>query len=523
MMRRCRRIIGCISLLFFFGCSGGGSNPPGPQGRFPAGKTIVVPTTIDSVAGGPCSASNDGFVWYALPNGTIPAIEFDQTSCTATASLTGDASPIIPTWAHPIGPTQAVFVATSLQEAYSLVGMEAIQSLASQAHLPVTWMVGNPQYLTDDSAYYTMLHEQHGDDVELEQNATLYSLAKQSLPWYAPAVSVLGAGHERDVAGALALGNGAFWGITWNSHGTDDTSDLGAPWGTYCADVHSYKRPSPTGDCSLASFEWTARDLTRAYLANTNAQGYSAEAAFSTDPDDVLLRAGFTPTTGAAYVRSLVDAYAAAGVSQPLVMMSQQESADEGSMGSTDDVVLGALYHEAVADGMKTLTMREALPLVKLFSASPRAIAFPFIPGGRVTTYDRVPFTPATIDYHDDAAGMTFISGHTMPSRLFTYASDPFSTFNHTLVETAPTDSNFPKLTAVSFAHGTLSFSFSAAIPTHIGVALWTDPARLALSGATIVPAGRAGVVVPFDIPAGTSTQTVRCGGCTSTTFDLSV
>ncbi len=526
-----RQSLALLALLMFAaGCAGGGSTPPAqtgstppaPTGRYPIGTTVVPLTTIDNIAGGPCSVSVDGSVWYTLPNGLFPAINFTRISCEAAASSDAQVIPRIPAWARPSAPTQAIFIATSLQEAYSLVGMQAIERLANSAGIPVSWMVGNSEYLSQNAAYYNTLHSQNGDDVELEQNASLYSLAKATLPWYAPAVSIAGAGHERNVAQALALGNGAFWGITWNSHGTDNTSDMGAPWGTYCADVSSYKRPSPTGDCTLASFEWTARDLTRAYLANTNAQGYSAEAAFSTDPDDVLLRAGFDTNAGAAYVRSLVDAYAAAGVSQPLVMMSQQESAEEGATGTTDDVVLGALYRQAVADGMKPMTLRDALPLVKTFSVNPRAIAFPYIPGGQTTEYNGVPFTPATIDYHDNVAGMTFVSGHTLPFRVFPYADDLTSMFNRTLVEVDPTNPNFPTLTATKLVNGTLSFSFSAQMATHIGIALWADPARLFLSGANVVPAGHAGAVVTFDIPAGTSTQTVRCGGCTSTTFTYS-
>jgi len=503
-------------------CSGGGSSPAPPREQYPTGTTEVSLTTADRVSGGPCSVSVDGLVWYTLSDGTLPAIDFEHVSCKASATIAADTAPPLPSWARPKAPTQAIFIATSLQETYSLIGMQAIQRLASAAQIPVTWMVGNPQFIGQNGPYYNTLHAQNGDDVELEESSSLYSLAQATLPWFSPAVSVEGVGYKRNVRGGLAFGDGGFWGITWNSHGTDNTFDLGAPWGTYCADISSYKRPSPTGDCSLAAFEWTARDLTRAYLANTNAQGYSAEAAFSTDPDDLLVRAGFDPASGAAYVRSLVDAYAAAGVSQPLVMMSQQESHDEEIYGTADDVVLGALYQEAVADGMKPMTLRTALPLVKSFSANPRAVAFPFIAGGQTTYYNGAPFTPATIDYHDNVAGMTFISGHTLPSRLFPYADDPVSTFNHSLVEIDPTSPSFPQLTGVAFAAGKLTFSFVASAATHIGVALWTDPAALLLSGANVVPAGHAGAVVTFDLPQGKSTQTVICGGCTSTTYPYS-
>src|SRR5208283_2423623 len=114
----------------------------------------------------------------------------------------------------------------------------------------------------------------------------------------------------------------------------DGTWDLGAPWGTYCADPRAYKRPDPSGDCPLLAFEWTARDLTRAYLSGR-------EDWFSTDPDD-LRRAGFSTGAAIDYVRAVIDAYAAAGTSQPLVVVAQQESY-EGA-GGEDGEILDALY-----------------------------------------------------------------------------------------------------------------------------------------------------------------------------------
>jgi hypothetical protein len=166
--------------------------------------------------------------------------------------------------------------------------------------------------------------------------------------------------------------------------------------------------------------------------------------------------------------------------------------------------------------------LRQALPLAKTFSAAPRAVAFPFIPGGMTTAYNGVPFTPATIDFHDDLAGMTFISGHTLPSRLYTYALDPVSTYDKPLVETLPASSSFPRLTGVSVTNGKMSFSFDAPAALHFGIALWTDPSTLGLTGSNVTRAGHAGVVVTFDLPGGASTESISCGGCTSTTFPYS-
>jgi hypothetical protein len=431
--------------------------------------------------------------------------------------------PPIPTWAQATHGTQAIFIATSLQEAYSPEGLQTIEGLAAAAGVPVTWMIGNAPYLQNNSAAYNQYHAANGDDVELEGQSELYALAESSLPWFSPAIDVAGAGKNRDVAAAQTFGDGGFWGITWNSHPTDDTSDKGAPWGTFCADVASYKRPSPSGDCSLISFEWSARDLTRAYLTNTDADGYTAEAAFSTDPDDVTVRAGFDTPSGAQYVRRLVDAYASAGVTQPIVMMSQQESEDEATNATRDNPILSALYTEAVTTGMKPMTLREALPLAKTFSAAPRAIAFPFIPGGRETSYNGVPFTPATIDYHDSIAGMTFIGGHTLPSRLFEYAQDPTSTYDRPLVETDPADAAYPHVSNIVLQNGTLYVSFVASTATHFGIAFWSDPAKLQLSGTNVTVAGRAGAVVTFDLPQGASMQHVTCGGCDLSALPFSI
>ena len=203
-------------------------------------------------------------------------------------------------------------------------------------------------------------------------------------------------------------------------------------------------------------------------------------------------------------------------------MMSQQESHDEAGTQATDGVVLGALYDEVKQVGMTAMTLTNALPAAKAFSARARAVAFPFIAGGKTTRYNGVPFSPATIDYHDDQAGMSFISGHTMPARLFTYARDTVSAFNKPLVETDPGPA-YPRLTRIASGSGALIFHFSSPAAMHFGVAVWSDPQRLGVDGANVVPAGRAGFVAAFDLPAGESDQTVPCSACSTTTFPYSM
>lgn len=198
----------------------------------------------------------------------------------------------------------------------------------------MTWMIANQYYLDTSSDLFNACHSGFGDDVQASQ--AMVARVSKALPWFRAAVSPEGAGRERNIAGLTALGEGAFWGITWNSNGIDMTQDMGAPWGAYCADPTSYKRPSPTGDCSLVALEWTARDLTRSYFTQH-------EEYYSTDPDDVLLRAQFDPVGGGTYLRAIVDAYAAAGQTQPLVMITQQETAEEALNPMGDGTVLAAM------------------------------------------------------------------------------------------------------------------------------------------------------------------------------------
>ncbi len=462
-----------------------------------------------------CTVTVDGIISYTVPSGAFAPIDTNARSTCAT-QLT---SPPIPSWAKPNGTTQAVFIATSLQEAYSVAGMQTIDAAASASNVPVSWMIGNDAYLADASLYQSY-HATSGDDVEAEPDTSLISAMQAAFSWFTPVVSVDGAGHERDVQADFARGETGFWGITWNSHGTDGTYDLGAPWGTYCADPSSYKRPEPDGGCTLLAFEWTARDLTRAYLSDTSNYPFSAEAAFSTDPDDLQQRGGFTAAGAEQYVQALVDAYAAAGVTQPIVMMSQEESAAVTASG--DQHILAVMYARAVADGMKTETLAQADATMRTASAAPRAIAFPFITGGSVfpSIIDGGYVYPGTIDFHDTQIGMTFLAGHTLPTRVFRYSDDPTSTYDIPLVA-LPT-ALLPTLQSATVSSAMLLLTLQAPVALHFGIALWTDPAKLGLSGANVMPASHAGVVITFDLQAGVNQIVIPCPGCTTTTFPYS-
>jgi hypothetical protein len=460
-----------------------------------------------------CIVSYDGFVWYAVPAGSFAPIDVAHEQCAPSALKAKSATPV-PSWAKPSGVTQTRFVAASLQEKLPLGGMQILENIAQAHRVPVTWLVGSSDYLLDLTPYNAG-HAQNGDDVEAEPGAE--KTLETDFPWYTPHVSVQvgGAGRaQRNPAAAMVLGEDAFWGTAWNQIGIDQLQDYGTPWGTYCADSASFKRPAAGGSCALLAFEWTARDLNRAY--------YSGEvAAFSTDPDDLLQRGGFTAQTALPYVNALIDAYAAAGESQPIAIVSQQESQEMFNAG--DPQVMDAIYARAVADGMKVETLAQVSVDARTFSANPRAVAFPFIAGGKNVASAVVggaTIYPSTIDYRDSVSAMTFVAGRTTPSRVFRYSDYPVSRDDTPIPEVAA--SQLPSLTNAAVAGGKLSFELNAPVALHYGVAIWSDPVALGLTGQSVHAAGRAGVVLTFDLQPGENQVSFPCAKCTGTTFAYS-
>lgn len=495
-------------MLLSLAACGGGGLPTVP----PPEPSIAGVGVFDGSVGG-CTVSYDGLIWYDVPSGPFSPIDIRSSRC-SVANLERNANAIIPKWAIPNGSTKAIFVATSLQQAYSVSGMQKLEADASSARVPMTWMIGNSAYFANASLY-NQYHAQNGDDVETGELGPPIAQMQSYFPWYVPHVSVDGAGHERSPSTDVAAGFQGFWGITWDSRGIDGTDDEGAPWGEYCADVTSYKRPDPNGDCSFIAYEWTARDLTRAYLSGL-------DYWFSTDPDDILIRAGFDPASGAQYEREIIDAYAAAGENTPFVVMSQQESADEGNYPS-DDQLMTALYQEAVKDGMKLDTFASVNADAKTFGAQPRAVAFPYLTGGNLVPSPELnggTLYPATIDYHDNNVGMTFLAGHTTPTRVFEYAADPQSFYDVPLAQLSAAQT--PTLSGVAVANGSITFAFSAPAAIYYGVAIWADPSVLGITGAAVTPAGSAGVVLTFQLQEGVNDISFPCPGCTGTTFAYS-
>lgn len=489
---------------------------------------------ISEVSGpAPCRVSYDGFIAYAIGPGKVPPIAARHVECPDGSQARATLDAIVPRWAKPNGPTRALFVAVSFHEIVSRAGMEKLGAIAHAHGIPITWMTGQPATFDAAGDLYDDFHRRFGDDLQTRPtNHNPYApasptpthfaaLARQRFAWFRPSVAIEGAGYARDIAADLADGYRAFWGIAWNSHGLDNDYDEGAPWGAYCADPSSYKRPDPSGRCPLVGLEWTARDLTRAAISGR-------EAFYSTDPDD-LQAAGFDAKSGPYYVRALVDAYAAAGQSQPLVMIVQQE-ADQmerpppGSSLDVSAVLLDAIYSQAKMDGMRPVTLPQAAALAIAFAGKPRAIAFPYIstdvvPEARTPWSYRGPY-PATIDYHDDKAAMSFIEGRAVPVRVFPYARATSSAF---LTLPRLQRSEMPALVGAQLRDGTLTLSFDSPVAVRYGVALWSDPAKTRWSAAhaLVTYAGRAGAVAAFDLPRGRSEVLLRCTGCSSTTLPI--
>ena len=389
-------------------------------------------------------------------------------------------------------------------------------ALARSAGIPMTWMLGNLRQLATNRAVYDLNHRLFGDDLQIEPYDDLLAATRRALPWFRLTTTIDGGGHERTIEHDLAMGASGFWGIAWNSNGIDGNADRGAPWGTYCADARSYKRPAAMG-CYLVGLEWTARDLTRAYFSDH-------EEAYSTDPDDLLQRAMLSEPEAARYARALVDAYATAGETQPLVMMAQQESAGAGADPFGSWAVLSALYSQARRSGMKATTMSAALQQARSFGGAPRAVAFPYI-AGLPNMYQGTPLQPpapypATIDYADRQVAMTFVAGRTLPVRVFHFDAATASQWDRPIPSLAPLE--FPTLINVARDATSLILHFHAPVTTRFGVALWTDPATLGLNGPGVVRAGRAGTVVAFDLAAGESDVTLRCAHCADAVFEAS-
>ena len=68
-----------------------------------------------------------------------------------------------------------------------------------------------------------------------------------------------------------------------------------------------------------------------------------------------------------------------------------------------------------------------------------------------------------------------------------------------------------------------LYFHFTSTAPLHFGVAIWSDPTYLGISGPNVSISGHAAAVAVFDIPQGASDQSITCLKCVNATLPLSL
>ena len=491
---------------------------PSLSGGVDAGSRVVDAFGLPSAArASDCRFSDDGLLWYEPAASVFPPVMARFVGCRhAHATLVAVADPGLPVWSIPSGPTHTLFVAGSLQDEFSRRGTLEMAALARSAGVPMTWMLGNLAQLRRNRDVYAHNHDAFGDDLQIEPYDDLLRATRAAFPWYRLVATIDGGGHERSIAHDLQMGARAFWGIAWNSSGIDGIADAGAPWGTYCADPASYKRPAPAG-CRLVGIEWTARDLTRAYFSGH-------EEAYSTDTDDLQQRAALAPAAGAAYARAIVDAYAAAGETRPLVMMTQEEAGDAGADPMGSWAILHALYGEARRVGMRTVTMSDSVAAAQGMREQRRAIAFPYVPG-LPNVFQGAPGTPAQpypaiIDYTDRTVDLLFVAGRSTPVRVVPYGLATTSAWNVALPQLPPGE--FAVLALAAASDGEIVLRFDAPIAQRFGIAFWTDPATVGWQSAGVVSAGRAGAVAVFDLPEGIRDIRLRCRHCASLTFPLS-
>ncbi len=77
----CLVLIAGLGVALLSGCGGNISVPRVPRQEFPAGLSSVALLTADYASSGLCSVSVDGFVWYTLPGGAMPPIDFTRIRC----------------------------------------------------------------------------------------------------------------------------------------------------------------------------------------------------------------------------------------------------------------------------------------------------------------------------------------------------------------------------------------------------------------------------------------------------------
>jgi hypothetical protein len=109
---------------------------------------------------------------------------------------------------------------------------------------------------------------------------------------------------------------------------------------------------------------------------------------------------------------------------------------------------------------------------------------------------------------------LTFLAGHTLPSRLFRYDVRARSRYDQPL--TPMPESAMPRLIAARVFAGGIALTIVSPQATPYAVAFWASATRLRIGGRAAIAAGRAGVVVPLTLQRGTQTVVLHCEGCST-------
>lgn len=223
----------------------------------------------------------------------------------------------------------------------SLSGMQRLAELVHGYGIPVTWLV-TPTSASLAAKELTHWHEKFGDEVALappelsltpaddkppysERRDRLVRLRRELcevLPWTKCTVF---SGHtDPEVAKlGLEIGFEGVWGYCWEQIDVDGITDRGCPWGCYYINPEDRRRPA--WGKSIVSFEWTARDLIKAFHS-----GHSS--LWSTDPNDVA-RSRLCAWDQIDYWKGLADNYVRNARYNPHVFLVQQQESHEMEIG----------------------------------------------------------------------------------------------------------------------------------------------------------------------------------------------
>lgn len=327
----------------------------------------------------------------------------------------------------------------------SLKGMRLLADTLHPHGVPITWLV-SPESARAAEAELTHWHHEHGDDVALappelsltpadtkpdyrERVARLGRYReeiKKILPW---TECIVGSGHTDPeiVRMCREVGIEGLWGLCWEQIDVDDITDRGCPWGSYY--MHPEDRLRPAEGRSVLSFEWTARDLLKAF--------HSGHASlYSTDPNDVA-RSSLCSWEDIDYWKGLADNYIRNKRYNDHVFMVQQQESHETEIGEgwrcyteediRESLVMMDLFIRHIKPHVVMKTLPEALRLYQeCYDSTPSSyMLWEDTPAPRPNldyNWNRcVGPWPKTFLYYDRDVQMVFVDGQVHPTCIRNY------------------------------------------------------------------------------------------------------